>query len=188
MIWCCWESIQRSKNYFCFRRLTFVHQLLWWTFFLWIMLRRSNIFRVLGQRRTSYFWHRTFIKWVLEQSKLYIVKILLRSMGRNLPWRNGVLGMESSWQPIFLNQSSINLGNVSSKWLRTWQLRPNGSSHHRLGWSISKFWSKYHKELRYQWPYIHRRFQPINGQTRLRCMVQRRCRILLGMGQLRRSP
>ena len=56
------------------------------------------------------------------------------------------------------------------------------------GWLISRFWSRYRIRLRYQWPCIHRRFLLINGLITWRCMVQRRCRRLLVMGQLRKFP
>jgi hypothetical protein len=50
------------------------------------------------------------------------------------------------------------------------------------------FWNRYHIMLRYQRPYRHQHFRLINGQIRLRYKVQRRYRILLGMGQWRKFP
>jgi len=172
----------------CFRRSTFVHRLPWWTFFLWIRRRRSNIFRVLGRRRTSCSWRRTFVRSILGRSRLCIIMILLRSMGRIRSWRSGVLGKGSSWRPIFSSQSSINQGIWGNRWLRTWRQRLSGSSLRRLGWSISRFWNRYHIRLRYRRPCRHRRSRPINGQIRWRYKVRRRYRTPLVMGRWRRFP
>jgi hypothetical protein len=131
MIWCCWGSIQRSKRSFCFRRSTFTRRLLWWTFFLWKDMRRLNIFRVWGQRRTSCFWHRTFIRSIRGRSMLCIIRTLWRSMVQIRPWRSGDEGRESNSQPIFSNLSSTVLGISNSRWLLTWRQRPSGSNLHR---------------------------------------------------------
>lgn len=60
--------------------------------------------------------------------------------------------MELSWRLIFSSRSSIDLGISSSRWHRTCRRTPSGSSLRRLGWLISRFWSKYRRGLHYQWP------------------------------------
>merc|ERR1711935_946132 len=62
-----------------------IHSTKYEEFLFWTCNRRSNIFRVLDQKRTSCSWHRTFVESILEQSKLCIVENLLRSMERILP-------------------------------------------------------------------------------------------------------
>jgi len=173
---------------FCFKRLTFIHQLLWLTFFLWIMLMRLNIFRVLDLLRTSYFLHRTFIRLILGQLMLYIIMILLRLMVQNRSWRNVILGMELSWLLIFLSLNLIIQGILNNRLLLTLLLRLSDLNLHKLGWLILRFWNRYHIMLHYQLPYIHQHFRLINGLIRLRYKVQQRYLILLVMVQFRKFP